>query len=274
MVESQAAMSLTEGTDPVSHRRRLLLAGGAGLALASLQGCGTSRPPGIDAQGAPLPDHVSKFSPLPADGALPAGWRPSKTWLTKKKTIYSTVAMNDATVVQAESAGSASGIYCDVDIAATRTRRLQWQWLAHELIPEADVGDGKRDDAVARVLVSMSSNGTKLGIRDLIFAEQARLFAGIEVPHSTLIYVWDTSQPPGSVFHIPETSRVRYLVVESGPENLGQWRSYERDFHADFALAYPDEVPGNVTSVGITTDSNNTNSRAQAWYGDIAFEAG
>ena len=100
------------------------------------------------------------------------------------------------------------------------------------------------------------------------------MFAGIEVPHSTLIYVWDTSQPPGSVFHIPETSRVRYLVVESGPENLGQWRSYERDFHADFALAYPDEVPGNVTSVGITTDSNNTNSRAQAWYGDIAFEAG
>ena len=158
MVESQAAMSLTEGTDPVSHRRRLLLAGGAGLALASLQGCGTSRPPGIDAQGAPLPDHVSKFSPLPADGALPAGWRPSKTWLTKKKTIYSTVAMNDATVVQAESAGSASGIYCDVDIAATRTRRLQWQWLAHELIPEADVGDGKRDDAVARVLVSMAPN--------------------------------------------------------------------------------------------------------------------
>ena len=127
MVESQAAMSLTEGTDPVSHRRRLLLAGGAGLAL-------------------------------PADGALPAGWRPSKTWLTKKKTIYSTVAMNDATVVQAESAGSASGIYCDVDIAATRTRRLQWQWLAHELIPEADVGDGKRDDAVARVLVSMAPN--------------------------------------------------------------------------------------------------------------------
>lgn len=281
MVENLAAITPADCRSNLqSSRRRLLLATGA--ILGSLAGCGSTRQPHATAansggqnagQASALPEAVVPFSAHAPDGMLPPGWKQSKTWLSTKRTEYRAVTEQDKTVLHAVSNKSASGAYCDVKIAASKARRLSWSWKSDRLIPDADVGVGDRDDAVARILVSMADNGKKLSFRDMLFREQALLFTGIELPHSTLIYVWDPKHPVGTVLNIKETSRVRYLVIESGPARLGQWLNYDRDFYADFKLAF-NETPGPVTSVGVTTDSNNTFSSAEAWYGDIALNQG
>lgn len=66
------------------------------------------------------------------------------------------------------------------------------------------------------------------------------------------------------------TSRVRKLVVESGPQRLGQWLDYERDIRADFQRAFG-EPPGALLGVAIMTDSDNTHAQASAWYGLVRF---
>ena len=45
------------------------------------------------------------------------------------------------------------------------------------------------------------------------------------MPFATLMYVWDGEAPVGSVFQYNRSSRVRYLVVENGPERTGRWLS-------------------------------------------------
>jgi hypothetical protein len=63
---------------------------------------------------------------------------------------------------------------------------------------------------------------------------------------------------------------VRKLVVASGPHHLNQWLRFERDVRADFELAFG-EAPGALLGIGVMTDSDNTQSNAVAWYGDIAL---
>jgi len=251
----------------------MLLGCGAVLGgLGGLGGCSSAPKQAADvAATASLPKQVIPFSASPPNGEIPLGWLPSKTWLATKRTDYKAIAQADQTVLHALSDESASAIYCDVAIAQDRAQRIRWRWKVDELIPTADVGDADLDDAVARVLVSMGDNGKKLSFRDLLFREQANLIAGVDFPHSTLTYVWDPKHPVGTVLNIKETSRVRYLVIESGPERLGQWIEYDRDFQADFKMVFDGESSGQVTSVGVTTDANNTYSKAEAWYGDITL---
>jgi hypothetical protein len=64
------------------------------------------------------------------------------------------------------------------------------------------------------------------------------------------------------------TSRIRKLVMESGPQKLNQWLDYERDVRADFEKAFG-EAPGALVSIGIMTDTDNTDSSTTAWYGPV-----
>ena len=73
---------------------------------------------------------------------------------------------------------------------------------------------------------------------------------------------------PGSVIRNPRTDRIRKLVVESGARSLNRWLEYERDIRADYERAFG-EKPGALVGIAIMTDSDNTRSRAQAWYGPV-----
>jgi hypothetical protein len=82
------------------------------------------------------------------------------------------------------------------------------------------------------------------------------------------MYVWGNERAPGTVVHSPRTDRIRRIVVESGPSGLDQWRDYERDIRADYLRAFG-EPPGALVGLAIMTDSDNTRSKARAWYGPV-----
>jgi hypothetical protein len=90
------------------------------------------------------------------------------------------------------------------------------------------------------------------------------------MPYATLMYVWCNRREPGTVIRNPRTERIRKLVVESGPRRLNRWLEYERDIRADYERAFG-EKPGALVGIAIMTDSDNTRSRAQAWYGPVRF---
>ena len=98
-----------------------------------------------------------------------------------------------------------------------------------------------------------------------------RTFTGKELPFATLMYVWDATLPVGTVVRVPRTTRIRYVVAESGTQRLGRWNDYRRDVAADYRRAFSDEAPGHVTAVGLLTDSDDLGGSVEGWYGDIAF---
>ena len=54
-------------------------------------------------------------------------------------------------------------------------------------------------------------------------------------------------------------------------EQLGRWRDYRRDVRADFVKAFGEE-PGPLVAVALMTDTDNTGTRLQAWYGPLTLD--
>ena len=146
--------------------------------------------------------------------------------------------------------------------------RLSFAWTADALPPTEDVAQGRRDDAVVRVLLSFDGDRSRLSPRVHRLSEMSRLLTGEDLPYATLVYVWSDAHVPGTVLNNSRTDRVRKLVLDSGTQHLGQWRDHERDVRADFVHVFGEE-PGPLLSVALMTDTDNTRSQAQAWYGAL-----
>jgi hypothetical protein len=65
------------------------------------------------------------------------------------------------------------------------------------------------------------------------------------------------------------TSRIRMLAVAADDQGIGRWHTYTRNLVEDFRRAFGEE-PGRVTAIQLMTDTDNTNSNAEALYGDIS----
>ena len=56
-------------------------------------------------------------------------------------------------------------------------------------------------------------------------------------------YIWDTTAPVGSVFKSEKTGLVTYIVVRSGPTDLGKWLTESRNVLDDYKKIFG-EAPG------------------------------
>ncbi|WPB57507.1 DUF3047 domain-containing protein [Xylophilus sp. GOD-11R] len=189
----------------------------------------------------------------------------------KQETKYEFVQADDRVAVAASSDASASMLRAQVAIAPEALGRFQFSWKVASLIDGADVGVRESDDAPVRIVLAFDGDRGRFTVKESAMSELARAITGEEMPYATLMYVWCNQRPPGTVIVHPRSSRVRAIVVESGPGRLGQWTTYNRDVQRDFERAFG-ESPGKLTGVALMTDSDNTRSQAAAWYGPLRFE--
>lgn len=154
------------------------------------------------------------------------------------------------------------------DPALPGVARLSFAWKADALPSGADEAAPVPDDAPLRVLLSFDGDRSRLSARTHRLSEMSRLLTGEELPYATLMYIWSPSHPVGTVLNNARSDRVRKLVLDAGPEHLGRWREHERDVRADFLAVFGEE-PGPLTSVALMTDTDNTQSQLQAWYGGL-----
>lgn len=149
--------------------------------------------------------------------------------------------------------------------------RLSFSWKVDALPRLADLRDSQAEDAPVRILLAFGGDRSLLSPRTHRLSELSRLVAGEELPYATLAYVWSAQEPLETVVHNPRTDRIRKLVVETGDQSLGTWLDYERDVHADFVRAFG-ERPGPLLAIALMTDTDNTESQLQAWYGRLRLE--
>lgn len=150
-------------------------------------------------------------------------------------------------------------------------RQITFEWWLDSHLPMADIAKIGATDAPVRVMVAFDGDRSKLPLRTRMMMDLAHALTGEEPPYATLVYVWDTERAPESVVQHPRSDRVRKIVVESGQARLGQWLSYRRDLKADYRRAFGED-PGPVVGLMVMTDSDNTGSNAQAWYGPVRLD--
>jgi hypothetical protein len=173
-------------------------------------------------------------------------------------------------VLQADADRSASGLITRLSHDVAPTTTLSWRWRVRSLIDDADPAIGSRDDAPVRLALAFDGDHARLSVRDRMFAERVKLLAGHDLPYATLMYIWTAAAPLGTRIPNPHTGRIRKLVVDSGSGALGQWQEHRRNIEADFRAVF-DEPPWRLMAVALMTDTDNTGSRARAYYGDIVL---
>jgi hypothetical protein len=82
-------------------------------------------------------------------------------------------------------------------------------------------------------------------------------------PAAALCYVWDNRHLVGVSAWNAYTDRVRMIVVESGPQHAGTWRSEQRGVAADFRAAFGEEAPP-VIGIALAADTDNTGESVTA----------
>jgi Protein of unknown function (DUF3047) len=85
-------------------------------------------------------------------------------------------------------------------------------------------------------------------------------------------YVWDTTQPAGTICKSEKTGTVTYVVVRSGSADLNRWVTETRNVVEDFKKIYG-EAPEDAAILSVASDSNDTNTTSEAMIGAIRFKS-
>ncbi len=208
---------------------------------------------------------------ISSSGFSPAIWQPMHL-PGKRKTLFKSTVHQNRPAVQAVADSSVSMLRQRLRLEAKALGMLQFSWQSPQLIPTANMGERETEDSVVRIVLSFDGDRGKFSAKNKMLSELSLALTGEELPYATLMYVWCNETAVGEVITNPRTDRIRKLVVESGAKNLGKWLDYERDIRADFIKAFGEE-PGALTGIAFMTDTDNTQSKATAWYGPVSLKA-
>ncbi len=195
-----------------------------------------------------------------------------RTFPGKTPNQFAYLKLDGRTAMGVKSSSAASMLRHVVSMEPAQLDALRFSWKVPALIADADMALRDKDDSPVRLVLAFDGDRSKLSTRDRMLSELAYAVTGEDMPYATLMYVWCNTREPGSVILSPRTDRIRKLVLESGPKRLNRWLDYERDIRADYRKVFGEE-PGRLIAVGIMTDTDNTKSTAQAWYGPVVLGA-
>jgi hypothetical protein len=142
----------------------------------------------------------------------------------------------------------------DVQIGISRSIKpkqfpaLQWRWRVTQLPVGADERAVKTNDSAAAVYVVFDNTYFPRAIK----------------------YVWSSTLPVGTRLQSPVYWRSWVIVLQSGETRLGKWQQEVINFNQDYQNCFGEE-PGKVIGIAVLTDSDSTNSVAEADYDDFSL---
>jgi len=184
---------------------------------------------------------------------IPAGWQ-SQNWGSPKYD-FKVEEHDGRPALHMKSDNEGSTISRDVKgkVSLNDTPVLEWTWKVVALPKNGNSCKKATDDQAAQLFVVWPR-----------FPEAVR---------SRIIgYVWDSTLPAGTICKSEKTSTVTYIVVHSGPADLGKWITERRNVRDDFQKIYR-EAPEDPAALSLGIDSNDTDSTAESYIGPIVLKA-
>lgn len=119
---------------------------------------------------------------------------------------------------------------------------LRWRWRVGAQLPDVDLRVPELDDAPGRFFVVFGRPG--------LFSRPRMIF-----------YTWGGLEPIGDAFFSHVSDRLAVVVVRNAMDPSGVWHEETRDVAADFREVFGEE-PGQITSVGLMVDTDQTGAWA------------
>jgi Protein of unknown function (DUF3047) len=181
---------------------------------------------------------------------IPDGWK-GQNWGSPKYD-FRIVTQSGRKAIQLKSANDSSTISKEVKVDVKTSPIVQWSWQVVTLPKGGDARKSATDDEAAQIYVTFPRFPS---------AVRSRIIS----------YIWDTTAPVGSIFKSEKTGLVTYVVVRSGPADLGKWLTESRNVLEDYKKIYGEAPAEDVGAISIAIDSNDTNSTAESYFGEIFF---
>ncbi len=184
---------------------------------------------------------------------IPDGWK-AQSWGSPKYD-FRIVTQGGRKVLHLKSENDSSAIAKDLQELKVDVKKwpvLQWTWQAVTLPKGGDARKSATDDEAVQVYVLFPRFPS---------AVRSRIIS----------YIWDTTAPVGAVFKSEKTGLVTYIVVRSGPAELGKWVTESRNVLEDYKKIYGEAPSEEVGGISILIDSNDTRSTAESYVGEILF---
>jgi hypothetical protein len=176
-------------------------------------------------------------------------WREKR--LDPTPTRYIEVEEDGSQVLLAASVASASALWVPMEVMLSETMELSWRWKVTRGLSNAREREKLADDYAARVLVSFDPDP---------FSKDSR----------AICYVWASEEPVGSVYTSPYSTNVVTIVLRNNKDGIGNWSPEKRDIIEDFRREFGSS-PQALHAVAVMVDTDNTGSRATAWFSDFAL---
>ena len=201
---------------------------------------------------------------------LPDGWKTYRLFRFKPLTLYHLERDGGTTVVRATANSSASGIEHAVSIDVHEYPVAEWRWKVPKLIADADNTQPAHADAPARVIFTFEGGRDRLPDHEQLNYDLAKALTGNPLPYATLMYIWEPDRKEGDIITHYNTTRVKMVIAGNSDLDLSRWHDKKVNVLEDYRRAFGEEPP-RLRSVGIMSDSDNTGTSVEAFYGDIHF---
>ena len=194
---------------------------------------------------------VDRFSEGANNEGLPNGWSLEKSPGSESK--ISVGQDKEVHFVHLLSVKDAFGLKKEISFDIRKYPYFSWRWKALRLPPKGDIRKRETDDEAGQVYILFPKFPTTVNTR-------------------SMGYIWDSQAPQGSSGTSTAYSKMKYVVLQSGTEKVGQWIWETRNVYEDYKKSF-EEDPPKVGGVLLYINTQHTGSSAEIEYGDIFFSS-
>jgi hypothetical protein len=153
---------------------------------------------------------------------------------------------------------SSFGIRRELRVDLKKYPILNWRWKADRLPQGGDVRKAETSDQAIHLYVAFPATGFPAILNTPVIG-----------------YVWDNEAPRGWTGRSDRIggAKIRYMVIRNKADRVGEWYSERRNLYEDFKNLFQDIKDVDAVTVGLQfhINSDNTNSEAESWIGDVFF---
>ena len=189
---------------------------------------------------------IGDFSLGAVPNSVPVGWQ-----LKEKsgKADFAVIEQDKLHALRLRSSSTSYSFQKEVKVDLNQYPVLSWKWKVTKLPEGGDFRRSKTDDQAAQLFVAFSRS-------------------------QTIVYMWDTSSPQGTIGEAsaPPFMSIKVIVMRSGPAESGKWITETRDVYEDYKKLFSKtEVPP-VSGIRVQINTQHTKSSGESYFADIVFK--
>ncbi len=192
---------------------------------------------------------VDRFTGGVDEKGIPKGWAQEKELGPESK--ISVGQEKEFHFVHLLSVNDAFGIKKEFSFDIRKYPYLTWRWKATRLPKGGDIRKRETDDQAGEIYVLFPRFPTLINTR-------------------SIGYIWDALTPVGTAGTSTAYSKMKYVVLQSGPDKLGEWVWQTRNVFEDYRKFFQEDPP-QVGGLLLYINTQHTQSSAEIYYGEIFF---